>query len=261
MLSVVIRNKNEEKDLAFLLKILTEKHARDIDEIIVLDNLSSDGSKEVAERYNAKFITIEKFSYGGSANIAAESASNDIVVLFSAHSFPISHDFFAVIRQKFAGRETELAGLRCLHNVHDYKAYMNGISSVTNVNKAGLNFAGSAFNKRMWREHPFKSDVRTFEDKEWSKRMVGLGYKIEFSPSVFCYNKQRTKAEVFFRFKNDVVGGYQLFHTQYTFLKACKNLVFAITKLIRNFFIDFFYLLKKFIFVLRFLANKPEQFK
>jgi hypothetical protein len=55
-------------------------------------------------------------------------------------------------------------------NAHDYIAYINNLSSQDDYNKAVM-FAGSAFNKRIWQKHPFKSDVPTFEDKEWSKRV------------------------------------------------------------------------------------------
>ncbi|HLA56788.1 MAG TPA: glycosyltransferase [Flavobacterium sp.] len=260
MLSVVIRNKNEENELAFLLKNLRERYADDVDEIIVLDNLSSDGSEKITNQYNARFVTVEKFSYGESANIAAREASHDLVVIFSAHSFPVSHDFFKLIVEKFAGRENELAGLRCLHNYFDYSAHINGMESVKQPNKAGLNFAGSVFNKRMWREHPFKSDVQTFEDKEWTIRMLKLGYKIEFVPSIFCYHKKRNRAQTFFRFKNDVIGSYQLFHTNPTFPKAVKDFLMGGWKTTRHFFSDIWYVFRRFFFMLKFLSNKPNRF-
>ena len=225
MISVVIRNKNQDKALEFLLRNLVERYSEDIDEIIILDNLSEDNSRKVSQKYNAKFITIEKFSYGGSANLAAESAKNDIVVIFSAHSFPVSHDFFKLIKEKFAGREDELAGLRCLHNINDYLGYINNVCSVDDYNKAGLIFAGSVFNKKVWNKYAFKADITTFEDKEWSKRVIANGYKIEFVPSVFCYDIQRSKAQLFFRFKNEIIGSYQLHHSEFTFLKASKNLL------------------------------------
>lgn len=103
MISVVIRNKNQEKALEFLLKNLVERYAEDIDEIIVLDNLSNDNSKNISENCNAKFITIKDFSYGGSANLAAQFAKNDIVVIFSAHAYPVSHDFFKLIEKSLRG--------------------------------------------------------------------------------------------------------------------------------------------------------------
>ena len=120
-ISVVIRNKNQSDALAFLLKNLNERYKEDIDEVIVIDNLSTDSSKEISEKYAAKFVTISNFGYGSSANLAAQSAINDIVVIFSAHSYPVSWDFFKLIKAKFKGRENELAGLRCLHTYSDYK--------------------------------------------------------------------------------------------------------------------------------------------
>jgi glycosyltransferase involved in cell wall biosynthesis len=89
-LSVVIRNKNQDKALGFLLKNLRERYVDDVDEIIVIDNLSTDKSEEVTASFNAQFETIEKFSYGGSANFAAQKATRDIVVIFSAHSYPVT---------------------------------------------------------------------------------------------------------------------------------------------------------------------------
>jgi len=260
MLSVVIRNKNEEKSLRFLLDNLRRRYSDDVNEIIVLDNLSTDGSRAACEEYGARFVTIEKFSYGGSANIGAREASHDIVVIFSAHSFPVSHDFFKLIKEKFAGREETLAGVRCLHNVNDYTAYITGVKSGESPNAAGLNFAGSAFNRKIWQKHPFREDVKTFEDKEWTIRMLKLGYEIEFAPAIFSYHIHRTKKQLFFRFKSDLVGSYQLFHTNPTLSHAFKNLLNSAWTLTSNFFADIYYMFRRFFFFLKFLANKPERF-
>ena len=70
--SVVIRNKNQEKALSFLLNNLTNRFQKFIAEIIVLDNLSTDESKEVTLKFGAKFISIEQFGYGSSYNIVLE---------------------------------------------------------------------------------------------------------------------------------------------------------------------------------------------
>ena len=126
MISVVIRNKNQDLALAFLLKNLKERYIDDIGEIIVIDNLSTDRSEAISKEYNARFVTIKDFSYGGSANFAAEQTKFPIVVMFSAHSYPVSHDFFKLIKRKF-DENPNLAGLRCLHNPNDYKNFINKI--------------------------------------------------------------------------------------------------------------------------------------
>lgn len=259
-ISVVIRTKNQEKALTFLLKNLTERYSEDINEIIVLDNLSIDNSKAITEFYKAKFVTIEKFSYGGSANIAAENAVNDIVVIFSAHAYPVSHDFFKLISQKFINRDNELAGLRCLHNSNDYQGFINNVKSIENYNSAGLIFCGSAFNKKIWEKHPFKADIHTFEDKEWSKRVIANGFKIEFVPSIFCYQIKRTKKQEFIRFKDEVIGSYQLLHHDYTIFKSIKSLIGSLIKVSKFYLIDLYYTIRRFVFMVKFIFNKPERF-
>lgn len=259
MISVVIRTKNQSTALNFALKNLTERYLDSISEIIVVDNESIDDSREIASQYNARFVSVKNFSYGGSANICAQEARYPIVVLFSAHSYPVSHDFFELIQQKF-DQNPNLAGLRCLHNPNDYKNYINQISALTDPNKSGLIFSGSAFSRAVWERYPFKEDVATFEDKEWTTRVIANGYDIDFVPSIFCYDIQRTKAQQFFRFKNDVVGNYQLWHEDIKFENAIKGLIGSTFNLVKNFFVDFWYILKRFIYLIKFIMNKPKKF-
>jgi len=259
MISVVIRNKNQAEALNFLLKNLTERYKNDISEILVIDNLSTDNSKEITKKYNAKFLTIEKFSYGGSANFAAQNTKGPIVVIFSAHSYPVSHDFFRLITKKFK-ENPNLAGLRCLHSSNDFRNFINNIPAKEDPNKSGLIFSGSAFNKEVWKLHKFREDVVTFEDKEWSKRVIEKGYEIDFVESIFHYEIKRTKKQIFSRFKNDIIGNYQLWNEDITFFQACKGLLVSIAEIIKIFIIDFYYILRKYFFLIKFIINKPNKF-
>jgi glycosyltransferase involved in cell wall biosynthesis len=259
MISVVIRNKNQANALTFLLKNLTERYIKDIDEIIVIDNLSIDNSEEVAEKFGARFVTINNFSFGGSANLCAKEAKNPIVVIFSAHSYPVSHDFFSLIKKKF-DNNPNLAGLRCLHSSNDYKNFINNIPATIDPNKSGLIFSGSAFNKKVWEKHPFREDVATFEDKEWTTRVLKAGYEIDFVESIFCYEIKRTKKQLFFRYKNDIVGNYQLWHKDVSLGSAIKGFLFSVFNLIKYFTIDLWYAILRFIYLIKFICNKPNKF-
>jgi glycosyltransferase involved in cell wall biosynthesis len=259
MISVVIRSKNQSKALSFLLKNLKERYALDVAEIIVVDNCSTDDSQKVCEQYAARFVTIERFSFGGSANLCAREAKHPIVVIFSAHSYPVSPDFFKVIQAKF-DNNPKLAGLRCLHNANDYRNYINKISATVDPNKSGLIFSGSAFSKAVWQQHPFREDVATFEDKEWTVRLLSYGYQIEFAPVVFSYEIKRSPKQLFFRFKNDVVGNYQLWHQDVSLAIACKGFIGGIWNSSKQLLLDFYYHSKRFLFLLYFMANKPKKF-
>ena len=258
-ISVVIRNKNQSQELNFLLKNLNSRYKNQISEIIVLDNLSTDESERITRQQKARFVSIERFSYGGSANQAAENAKNDIIVMFSAHAYPVSHDFFEQIKLKFEANPN-LAGLRCLHNNNDYKNYIEEIDAEQDPNKSGLIFCGSAFNKKVWELHKFKDDIVTMEDKEWSVRVLKNGFNIEFAPSIFCYHIKRTKRELFFRYKNETVGAFQLWHQELKLLQIFKSFVGSLIKIIKNGFEDFYYALLRFGFQLSFYFNKPKKF-
>ena len=259
MISVVIRNRNQAEALSFLLKNLTERYSKEIDEIIVIDNLSIDNSKEITEQFEARFVTIIDFSFGGSANLCAKEAKNPIVVIFSAHSYPVSHDFFKLIQTKFDSNPN-LAGLRCLHSPNDYKNFINKIPATIDPNKSGLIFSGSAFNKKVWYKHPFREDVATFEDKEWTTRVLKAGYDIDFVESIFCYEIKRTRKQLFFRFKNDIMGNYQLWHQDISFGNASKGFLFSIFNLMKSFAIDLWYIILRFLYLIKFMCNKPNKF-
>ncbi|WBL23187.1 glycosyltransferase [Zunongwangia sp. HRR-M8] len=259
-ISIAIRNKNEAKDLEFLLFNLTDRYSDTIDEIIVIDNESTDESEKITEKYGARFETIKNFSYGGSANFAAEKAKGDIVVIFSAHSYPVSPEFFDVIKEKFDANK-RLAGVRCLHTPNDYRNYILSIDAEKDPNKSGLIFTGSAFRKSVWQQIPFNDKVPTFEDKDWTKRVLKKGYQIEFAPVVFAYEVRRTKAQSYFRRKNDLLGNYQIWHKEVKMRQAFNSIVGTFLNGSKNLFIDTFYAIKFLFFVLKFKIKKPEKFK
>jgi glycosyltransferase involved in cell wall biosynthesis len=259
MISVVIRNKNQDVALEFLLSNLTRRYADDIAEIIVLDNLSVDNSEAITKKYGARFETIKVFSYGGSANVAAELSNNRFVVIFSAHSYPVSPDFFKVIMDKFIANPN-LAGLRCLHASNDYKNYILGIDARQDPNKSGLIFSGSAFNREIWKKIPFNDTVPTFEDKDWTIRVLKAGYEIEFAPVVFNYEIKRTAVQEYFRFTKDVIGNYQIWHQEYSVLSAFKGFLVALYRALKLFLIQIIYTVKRLFFIIKFKFNKPNKF-
>ncbi|MDP5158585.1 MAG: glycosyltransferase [Flaviramulus sp.] len=260
MISVVIRNKNQSKALEFLLSNLTNRYSEDIDEIIVVDNLSADDSEAITKKYNARFETISDFSYGGSANFCAEKSKNEIIVIFSAHSYPVSPNFFSAIKTAFETNES-LAGVRCLHSSNDYKNYILNISAKQDPNKSGLIFSGSAFRKSVWKKIEFNIDVPTFEDKDWTKRVLKAGYDIEFVPVIFSYSISRNSKQLFFRFKNDLIGNYQIWHEEPKLTSVLKGTLYSIFKAFKTMLISIFYAIKRFLFVLKFKINKPKKFE
>jgi glycosyltransferase involved in cell wall biosynthesis len=257
-ISVVIRNKNEKSILSFLLHVLKDHYSADFHEIIVIDNISNDGSQEMAINMGAKVVSIKDFGYGKSANLAMESASGDLVLIMSAHSYPVSHDFFQIIKKQFIGRN-DLAGVRCLHFHGDYRKYLTGNTWKDDLNGCGLTFACSVVNKKMWLDEKFIDDIQQCEDKEWTKRIVAKGFTIEFIPAIYCYEIKRTKSQLFSRFKNDVIINYQLWNDDMTLSGVLRKFAATSFHLAKDFIVEFYYNLKRTIWLFSFVSDKPKK--
>lgn len=79
-LSAAIMTFNEERNLERTLKALADI----CDEIVIVDSGSTDGTKEVAEKYGAKFIYQPWLGYGKQRNTAIESCNGKWILAVDA---------------------------------------------------------------------------------------------------------------------------------------------------------------------------------
>lgn len=88
LVSIIIPTKNEERTLSKLLKSLSYSWYRNI-EVIVADYESRDRTREVAKRYKAKVVNIDKPGVGYATFVATHYAKGDIIIRTDADTvFP-----------------------------------------------------------------------------------------------------------------------------------------------------------------------------
>ena len=111
--SIVIRNRNEGHLLKKVLHAL-ELQRFPKPEIVLVDNESTDGSREIASQYGAKILNISTsdFSYGRALNLGIQSTTGSIIVLLSAHSLPMGRDFPREAVAPF--EDPKVAAVRCI---------------------------------------------------------------------------------------------------------------------------------------------------
>ncbi|MHA1917987.1 MAG: glycosyltransferase family 2 protein [Candidatus Ranarchaeia archaeon] len=80
--SLIIPAYNEEKGLPITLKDFQTR--KEIDEIIVIDNNSKDGTSEVAKRMKAKVFLEKKQGYGWALRKGLKEAKGDLIILTEA---------------------------------------------------------------------------------------------------------------------------------------------------------------------------------
>src|SRR5437588_498345 len=87
-ISLVIRTRNERDNLAHLLELIQEQTIQP--QIVVVDNESNDGTRQLAVEHGATVVDIEtnQFTYPKASNLGVSRADGELIVMMSAHSFP-----------------------------------------------------------------------------------------------------------------------------------------------------------------------------
>ena len=93
--SLIIRACNEEKHIARLLDGISQQTEKDY-EIILADSGSTDRTLEIASHYPVHVVHIqpEEFTFGYSLNRGVKQSRGELIVIASAHVFPVYPDWF-----------------------------------------------------------------------------------------------------------------------------------------------------------------------
>jgi len=191
--SIVIRVRNEEASLRAVLSALRPQALQPVD-VVVVDNESTDGSRELALQSGAKLVHIskEEFTYGRALNRGIHAAAGDYIVVLSAHALPVGADFLQRAVDPF--EDSSVAGVRCLHigNRTEVATWMqprllDSHSSLRAVTAYGPVACACAVRKKVWETIPFNERVIAVEDKLWALETLRSGYRIANSRALYLY--------------------------------------------------------------------------
>jgi len=128
MLSVIIPALNSASTISLTLKsIFSNNFPRELFEVIVVDNGSSDGTVEVAKRYPVKVYYCAKRGIGPPRNLGAKMADGDILC-FTDSDCIVERDWLRKIFSFFEGNpEADGVG----GPVFPYHRYQNNIQRLT----------------------------------------------------------------------------------------------------------------------------------
>lgn len=252
MISIVIRNKNEAKALENVLTILTKIYSDDFDEIIVVDNNSTDNSRIIGEKFNCKIVEINHFTYGKAINLGIETAKNNYILLLSAHAIPVGNSFFINAMKEFNKNDT-IAGLRFINSFENYKRALNNNFVIKEGLNYGLMAACAMVNKKVWLSNKFDEMLLFSEDKEWSARVIDQGYEIRDVNETFFYFLKRDEKSALNRWENETIADHYMKNKP--FPSVSKIIISFLYKLVIHHPSDFF---KKIRYETKLLKRKFE---
>lgn len=224
-ISLVIRCYNEEKHIGRLLNGIMQQTVKDV-EIIVVDSGSTDATVSIAQWFSAKVIKIrpEDFSFGYSLNVGCEAAGGDIIVITSAHVYPVYIDWLGKLLAPFADSRVALVYGKQRGNdqtkfsEHEVFAKWFPETSDSNQNHPFCNNANAAIRRSLWRRIPYNESLTGLEDLDWVKRVLESGYKIAYqSDAVVVHVHNETPLATYNRYRREAMALKHIFkHEHFT---------------------------------------------
>ena len=185
--SIIIRAYNEENHIGRLLEGIQHQTLKDA-EIITVDSGSADQTVAVAESFGARILRIDphEFTFGRSLNIGVQSATRDLIVIASAHVYPVYPDWLELLLRPFEDKAVALTYGKqrgsVLAKFSEGQIFRQWYPDVSRPRQetAFCNNANAAIRKRLWEENPFDETLTGLEDLAWAKWAKEKGYAIAY---------------------------------------------------------------------------------
>ncbi len=217
--SVVIRCYNEEQHIGRLLSGVMQQTVTDV-EIIVVDSGSTDATVAIASRYPIHLVTIrpEEFSFGRSLNLGCQAATGEIIVIASAHVYPVYQDWLAQLIEPFADAKIALTyGKQRGNEVTKYtehQIFAKWFPNESNRQQAHpfCNNANAAIRRSLWEQVPYDETLTGLEDLDWATRVTQLGYRIAYNAEAeIIHVHDETPKRIYNRYRREAIALKQIF--------------------------------------------------
>ncbi len=185
--SIVIRAYNEARHLPRLLEGIRRQTVQDV-EIILVDSGSTDDTVTIAESFGAKIVHIPppEFTFGRSLNLGIAAATRDLVVIASAHVYPVYPDWLERLLEPFADSTIGLAygkqrGAET-SKFSEHEIFARWFPDVSAPRQAHpfCNNANAAIRRSLWEIHPYDETLTGLEDLAWARWMQSNGHSLAY---------------------------------------------------------------------------------
>lgn len=238
---ICVRAKNEERWLRLLLRRLEVQSFQDF-ELVIVDNQSTDYTKQLAENGKATIVNIENYNPSAAINIGIKQAKSydmaEIAVILSAHCIPVKVSWLEHLVKSFEldsdivgvyGRQIPMRSSNP-DNTRDL-LYAFGDKSLTHEKNVFFHNANSAVKMDYYIENRFDERIAHIEDFAWAKAAIDKDKKIFYCSEAVVWHQHglHQHSDLSFRSKSvstTLLGlsGFQFPEEDIFSLKKLKNI-------------------------------------
>jgi glycosyltransferase involved in cell wall biosynthesis len=212
--SIVIRAYNEEKHIGRLLEGIRQQTIKDV-EIILVDSGSTDATVPIAESFEARIVRIPstEFTFGRSLNLGIQAARWELIVIASAHVYPVYPDWLESLLRPFEDqrialtygkqRGPETAKFSEKQIYHQWYPDVSKLPQVT----AFCNNANAAIRRSLWEKNPYDETLTGLEDLAWATWAKDQGYDISYiAEAEIIHIHNETPQGIFNRYRREAMA-------------------------------------------------------
>jgi rhamnosyltransferase len=212
--SVVIRAYNEEEHIGQLLEGIGKQTLQPL-EIILVDSGSTDATIDIAKRYPIKLLHIkpEDFTFGRSLNYGIKKASGDVILIASAHVYPVFPDWAEQMLLPFMdpkvglvyGKQRGNSTTKFSEHQHFTKMYPDQSNPIQET--PVCNNANAAIRRELWNKHKYDEELPGLEDLAWASWVVSQGYYLAYTAEAeVIHVHEETSQQVYNRYRREAMA-------------------------------------------------------
>lgn len=217
--SIVIRACNEEKHIARLLEgIAQQSHPEH--EVILVDSGSTDHTLEITSHYSARVVHIqpEEFTFGYSLNQGIAQSHGDLIVIASAHVYPVYPDWLESLLAPFTDPQVALTYGKqrgnALNKFSEQQIFHHWYPDHSQPHQPYpfCNNANAAIRRSLWEAQRYDETLPGLEDLEWAHRIMSQGYAISYvAEAEVVHVHEETPMGVYNRYRREAMAFKRLF--------------------------------------------------
>jgi rhamnosyltransferase len=229
--SIVIRAYNEEAHLGRLLDGISHQTIKDV-QVIVVDSGSKDRTFQIAQKYTAEVVKIDpkEFTFGRSLNFGISKANGEIVVIASAHVYPVYPDWLEKLIEPFKDKKVALTygkqrGSNTSHfSENQIFTHWYPRNNQLNQRYPFCNNANAAIRRILWKKQHYDENLPALEDLAWAKWMIEKGFRIDYvAEAEIVHVHEETSKGIYNRYKREGMAFKQIYpHENFRLLDVLR---------------------------------------
>jgi glycosyltransferase involved in cell wall biosynthesis len=225
--SIIIRAYNEEQHIGRLLAGIEAQTIKDV-QVILVDSGSTDSTVRIARQFPVEVVTIkpDEFTFGRSLNFGIAQARADLVVMASAHVYPVYPDWLETILTPFKNLQVGLVygkqrGCETTQfSEHQVFHHWFPDRSISRQATPFCNNANAAIRHNLWQEHNYDELLPALEDLAWGKWVQEKGYFVAYCAEAEVIHVHNESLEgIFNRYRREGMAFKQIY-PQATFTRS-----------------------------------------